>query len=365
MPTSDPGLPDAFDPYSRLVQLGERAHSVLDLCTGHNPLGPPESVLAAACLALGARFPDPYATEARRSVGERFGVDLDQVLIGEPSEIAMSCVRAWVKPPCVWLVIEPTLSDVSTLARRAGARVTRWRSVERTGYRVDLEQVSQFMQLERPDVVSLSAPGDLTGASVPFAQLRALAEAFPETRFLVDQSWLPLSDDSADAELLPSPNMLCLRGQNVVCALPSAAASYALGDRKLLAAIAAERPARATHPVAAAIVQALLRERALLELERSRIQLAADRARLAALLTARELTYTPSVVPFLLVRLARAQDFARELFEDHAIAVCDATPSGLPDHLRISSVDAAQAPQLSAALTAVSNHRGLVRGREP
>jgi len=364
MPTSDSVLPDAFDPYSRLAQLGERAHSVLDLCTGHNPLRPLQSLLDAACHALSARFPDPYATEARRSVGERFGVDRDQVLIGEPSEIVMSCVRAWVKPPCVWLVIEPTRNDVSTLARRAGARVTRWRSVERTGYRVDLEQVSQFVQLERPDVVSLSAPGDLSGSSVPFVQLRALAEAFPQTRFLIDQSWLPLSDDHADAELLPGPNMLCVRALDVAYALPAAAAGYALGDRKLVAAVAAERPARATHPVAAAVVQAALHEEALLELERSRLQFAADRARLASVLAALELTYTPSVAPFLLVRLARAQDFARELFEEHAIAVCDATPAGLPDHLRISSVDAAQAPQLSAALAAVSKRRRLVRGRE-
>jgi histidinol-phosphate/aromatic aminotransferase/cobyric acid decarboxylase-like protein len=67
----------------------------------------------------------------------------------------------------------------------------------------------------------------------------------------------------------------------------------------------------------------------------------------------------------LLVRVARAEEVTRDLLERHAVAVCDATPYGLPDHLRISSVDVPGAQRLQAALAEVLTRRGLVRGREP
>jgi len=340
------------------------APALLDLSTGLNPYGPLEAALEAARMALSERNPDPSAHAARRSVAERFGVDVDQVLIGHgASELAHSCVRAWAARDTVWLAIDPADGDLSASARRAGARVTRWRSVERTGHRVDLQQVGELMRLEQPHVVTLHAPGSPTGAAVPFAQLSQLAEQFPHTRFIVNQSWLSLSDAHADLELPPPPNVICLRSLRLDWALPAVRAGYALLSRDAARALSATRPPFPASPAAAALLQYAVREPNFIGASRERLR--ADRATLAALLDALGLVYTPSVTHFLLVRIARASEVTEELRREHGIAVCDATSFGLPDHLRISAVAEGSAARLRDALAHVCGRRGLQRGREP
>jgi histidinol-phosphate/aromatic aminotransferase/cobyric acid decarboxylase-like protein len=336
---------------------------VLDLASNLNPYGPPEAACALAAAALCARDPDPSGAAARSSVAEQVGMSPERVLLGHGAgDLAFSCARALASSPCVWLSIEPADSELVNAARRLGARVTRWRSVERTGHRVDLEQVAELMRLEQPQVVSVCAPGDPTGASVPFAQLSSLAASFPETHFVVDQSGLSLSDDHADWVLPPPDNMICIRSLRRELALPGVRVAYAHASTALVTRIDAARPPFSASSAAQALIAWVMEHPEFADDSRER--LAADRARLAALLDALGLVYTPSVAPFLLVRVARAEEVARELLEQHGVAVCDATRFGLPDHLRIAAVPAADAERLRAALARVTERRGLVGGRE-
>jgi histidinol-phosphate/aromatic aminotransferase/cobyric acid decarboxylase-like protein len=354
---------DAISP-EWLSELGLAADDVLDLCTAQNPSPLPVRVAEAAISALFERHPDVLAVAARRAVAERFAVEPEQVLIGHgASELLWSCAQALLPAGAVLLAIEPSHTELSSSARQNTARVARWRSVERTGHRVDLEQVGELIRLEQPDVVSLCAPGSPTGASVPFRALCELASSFESSTFVVDQSWLELSDDHADLELPPPQNVVCVRSLSRAFALPGLRAGYLLGSRANVVRIAATRPGMSASAPAQAAVRATLDEQAFLAASRSQLQ--AGRERLARVLKELGLVFTPSVAPFLLVRIARAEEVSRELLERHRLAVCDATAFGLPDHVRIAALSEAAAPQLTAALGDVLARRGLVGGREP
>lgn len=347
--------------HAQLARLGLRAGDVLDACTAHNREPLPEPLRAAVSEACFERHPDPHGLAARTQLAEAAGLQPHEVLLGgDTSQLAERCARAWLSAGSVVLSIEPSQAEFARAARGCGARVVRWRSVERTGHRVDLEQIAELMQLERPQVVSLSAPGDPTGASVPLQQLSELAGRFADTRFVVDQSWLELSDDWADGLQLPAPNVVCLRSLSHSFGLPGLGAAYALCQGALAEHIGPQCTATAAAQAALAAAPGA---RAFLDASRARLQ--SDRARLGALLDQLGLAFTPSAAPFVLVRVARAEEVSLELLEQHKLAVCDATPSGLPDHLRIAAISEAAAPQLMAALSRVLTRRGLVRGREP
>jgi histidinol-phosphate aminotransferase len=329
--------------------------AVLDLCTARNPEPPPER-FAEAVRRAGSEA-DPLGFQARARIAERCGLQPNDVRLGDhAAELAERCASALLGAGSVVFSIEPSPAELARAARKAGARVVRWRSVERTGHRVDLEQVAALMQLERPNVVSLYAPGDPTGASVPLAQLAELANAFAETVFVVDQRWLAVSDDHADLARMPTANVVYVRtlasefGVGGAYALSRGALSQRLG------------PLCTADAAAQAALVAALGEQDFVAVCRSRLQ--GDRARLAGLLDQLGLAHTPSVAPFLLVRVARAEEVSLELSAQHGVAVCDATPFGLPDHLRIAAVSEAAAPQLMAALMRVLERRGLVNGRE-
>ena len=346
-----------------LRSLGIPQAEVLDLASGLNRYGPPDSVLAAARAASLADYPDPTASAARARIARELGCAPAAVVIGNgTADLLWTCARVLLGPGTALLAIEPCYPELSTAARQSGARVVRWRSVERTGHCVDLQQVGELMLLERPDVVGLCAPGSPTGSSVRFGELELLAARFPDSYFVVDQTFLSLSDDHADLLRSPPANVICVRSLSKPFGLPGVRAGYLLADPSLAEQLEASRPAFSICAAAQAVAEAAAGERAFLESCRLRLQ--ADRARLLELLDELGLVYTPTVAPFALLRLERASEVARELLERHHIAVHDATPYGLPDHLRISAPDAAGSLQLEAALVECTTRRQLDHGRE-
>jgi threonine-phosphate decarboxylase len=346
-----------------LVELGLTAQDVLDLSTGINPYGPPARVLQAAREAVLTHYPDDTAAAARTSIAERFGTTPDAVVVGNgAAELLWSSARVLLAAGTTLLTIEPSYPEFAVAARQQGARIVRWRSVERTGHCVDLAQVAQLIELEAPDVVSLCAPGNPTGSSLPFGELQALAARFPEIRFVIDQSFLALSDDHADQYRLPSANMLCVRSLSKTLGLPGVRAGYLLAAPDFTARVEAARPAFSTSAVTQAVTLAAMAEQSFIDASRQQLQ--SDRARLLELLDQQGLSHTPSVAPYCLVRMARASEVTHDLLAKHHIAVSDATQYGLPDHLRISAVSTTAAPQLAAALQECTQRRQLKAGRE-
>jgi histidinol-phosphate/aromatic aminotransferase/cobyric acid decarboxylase-like protein len=335
----------------------------LDLCTGQNRFGAPQAVTHAAREALCSTQPHAISEAARNVLAERFGVTGSQVVLGAGANgLLWSVAQALVEPGCTWLSIEPSVTSFAAAARAAGARVTQWRAVERREHRVELDQVAELARLVQPKVISSSAPADPPGTSVPFASLCALAEQFADIHFVVDQSWLALSSDHTDLELLPPKNVICLRSLSVELALSGLRAGYLLAAPDIAQRVARVQPPLAASAAAAAALAAAVHERAYVE--RCRSQLQADAQHLKALLSDLQLTYSPSVTPFTLVRVARAEQVAQELLTQHQIAVYDATRVGLPDHLRIAAPGPESLGQLKTALERVLERRGLVRGRE-
>ncbi|HEX4352746.1 MAG TPA: aminotransferase class I/II-fold pyridoxal phosphate-dependent enzyme, partial [Polyangiales bacterium] len=179
-----------------LRALGLAAEDVLDLTASRNLYGPPPGLLELADSASLIRYPDETASLARARIAERFATTPERIAIGHgAAELLWSLARLWVAPGSTVLAIEPSYPEFMIAAQQLGGRIVRWRSVERTGHRVDLEQVAELIALERPQVVSLCAPGSPTGASVRFDRLQPLAASFPEVQFAVDQTFLELSDD--------------------------------------------------------------------------------------------------------------------------------------------------------------------------
>lgn len=337
--------------------------AVLDLCTGQNRFGAPEAVVRAASAAVRSSQPHAHCELARRAVAERFGVTPDEVALGAGANgLAFSVAKALVEPGSTWLSVEPSVTGFAAAARAAGARVTQWRAVERRQHRVELDQVAELARLVQPKAISLSAPADPSGTPVPFASLCALAEQLGDVHFVVDQSWLGLSSDHTDLEASPPKNVICLRSLSVELALSGLRAGYLLASAQLAERVVRAQPPMAASAPAAAALAAALSERAFLD--RCRSELQADGARLKQLLAQLELTYSPSVTPFTLVRVARAQEVAEELLTAHKIAVYDATRVGLPDHLRVAAPGPTELAQLKTALEQVLERRGLVRGRE-
>jgi histidinol-phosphate/aromatic aminotransferase/cobyric acid decarboxylase-like protein len=347
----------------RLSAADVTREAVLDLSSISASDLPPAEVLEALSATALNTYPDPSALAARSAIAARLQTTVDRVLLGNgASSLLWTIGRALAKLDSVVLAVTPGLGEFAAAARASGARVVQWRAVERTGHAVDLEQIRELMALEKPALVSVCAPAWPSGAPVRFESLQLLAADHPECTFVVDQSEIELSAQFEELTAAPPANVVCVRSIGTSLALVGLRIGYLWARPELCAYLNGRRPSFDTNSLAQRAAQAWASQTEFIAGRRSR--LLADRDRLSGIIKDVGLVATPSVTGALLVRVTRASEVAAELLARFSIGVCDCTPYGLPDHLRISGVGELPSAQLRTALEEVLSRRGIPGGRE-
>lgn len=339
-------------PHAELRTLGLGADDVLDLSASCNPYGPCDLVLDAIRAAPVDRYPDPTATTARETLAAALGVTAEHIALGNgAAELLWTLASVLIRSGAGVVIVEPAFCELRLAAEHAGGQIHDWRARPEDGFAVDLARAARLIHQRAAAVVYLCAPGTPTGAAVPAAQVAALAEAHRATTFVLDQSFLSLSERFADAAIAQPPNVACVRSLTKDLAIPGVRVGYVIAAPPLIARIERARAAWTTGAAAQAAAIAACGAGAFVAASRAR--LLADRAALAAGLAALGLAPAPSSTGYLVAHVGDARAVRRRLLVEHAILVRDCTSFGLPDHVRIAARPAAERERLFAALAAI------------
>jgi histidinol-phosphate/aromatic aminotransferase/cobyric acid decarboxylase-like protein len=360
MPGRDPHAPSCPSPprthggrcHAELSALGLAADDVLDLSVSCNPYGPCPAVVDAIRAAPLDRYPDPAATLAREALAAAQGTAPDRIALGNgAAELLWTLAAVLVRPGRRVVVAEPTFGELRAAAEHAGGEIVEWRARPDDGFAVDLAAVGDRIRAAGADVAYLCAPGTPAGTAIPAGDVAALAAAHPATTFVLDQSFLSLSERFADAGLaIDQPaNVACVRSLTKDLAIPGVRIGYLVAAPALVARIERARPAWTTSAAAQAAAIAGCAAGAFVAASRAR--LLADRARLAAELAALGLAPAPSTTGFLAVRVGDARGVRARLLADHRILVRDCASFGLPDHIRLAARPAAEQARVIGALS--------------
>jgi histidinol-phosphate/aromatic aminotransferase/cobyric acid decarboxylase-like protein len=330
-----------------LRALGLAPEDVVDFSVNVNPYGPSPGVVAAARRAALARYPDPGAAAVRRALAQRWGVAPAAVLFAHgATELLWDLARHVARRRRPALLVEPAFGEFRAALAAAGAELATWRPAG-PSLAVDLEAVSEAVGRVGAGAVHLSAPTSPAGLPVPAADVDRLARAHPRVLFVLDESFLSLSDRHADAEVPLPANVARVRSLTKEHAIPGLRAGYLLADAGLVAALEAARPAWSTSaPAQAAALAAVAEERFVAE---SRARLAADREALRTALASLGLAPEPSIAPYLVFRAADAAALRRRLLA-RRVLVRDCGSFGLPGLVRVAARPAPDRAALLAAL---------------
>jgi len=325
------------------------ACELLDFSSSCNPDGPCPELLAALRSAPIGRYPDPTAWRARSALADFLGSDPAGVALGNgAAELLWTLARVLIRPASRVLIVEPTFAEFRAAAHCAGGRIFEWRARPEGDFAIDLSAVVAAARACETGLLYLCAPNTPAGTAVPAASIAAAASALPGTTWVLDQSFLSLSERWADAGQVFPSNVVCVRSLTKEQGIPGVRVGYLLGDPALCARIEAERPAWTTgaHAQAAAIAACTTRE----FVARSRVALLGARVELAAGLNRLGLECAPSSTGFLLVRTGDARRLRARLLTGHRIAIRDCGSFGLPDHVRLSARPSADRDRLLRAL---------------
>ncbi|HAS82301.1 MAG TPA: threonine-phosphate decarboxylase [Verrucomicrobia bacterium] len=309
------------------AMVGTSPEALLDFSANINPLGQPDwlrQVISRHVSDL-RHYPDPECRAFTEAVCNRYGVVADEVLTGNgTSELLYLLVRSCGMQRA--LIPVPCYSDYLRAAEQAGLPVTELTLLPADGFRLDFDRLDA--SLSSGTLVMIGTPNNPTGRSVSADQIRAIALAHPDCRFLIDEAF---GDFVADFESLTNrrpPNVAVLLSLTKMFAVPGLRPGCAVSDAAWVQIARQRQPPWSVNTLAQAVGTAALRDTDYPA--RTRIVVARERDALYRALNAVPgLTVFPGEANFLLLRLADHQPDAPTLadrllkHDGIAIRVCD------------------------------------------
>ncbi len=348
-----------WEPSDRAIaeRYGLRAQDVLRFDTNTSPAAPE---FAAALLAEPFdpplnEYPDSSYGDLTAAAAAYLGVATDRVVVGAGAdEILDLAGKAWLGEGRRTLIPTPTYPMYAVLSSQRGAvieRIPRRQPAE--GYALDVEAL--VARLDGAAVVWLCAPNNPTGAPEDPAKLAAILDAAgalePAPIVVIDEAYAEFVTESAVAWLDRYDHLLVVRTVSKAFGLAGVRVGYAVGARRLIAALETVRPPGSISTVSAALAAAALRRPGIARENAAR--LSAEREWLAAGLSARGWRAVPSVTNFLLVSIGSAADAdaaAEHLLRSGIVPRTFPGDHPLAGHLRLTVRSRDQDERLLAAV---------------
>lgn len=344
---------------------GKKREEILDFSASINPLGPPEAVrrVIGRNIEYLGHYPDPEARRLHEVIAADLGVAPENIVAGNGStEIIYAIPRALGKKRAVIPI--PSYHDYTAAGRLAGLEIAELPLQEANGFQLDVAALAAMLA-NGGDIVFLGQPNNPTATLADLAELQGLFSAFPDTFFVIDESFADFVPDYRSVTTLRSDNCIMLRSLTKFYAIPGLRLGYGCAAAKVASRLRALMLPWSLNTLAQEVGAAVLadrryKERTLAELPLLRRELAQRLADLPGL------TVYPSAANFLLLQSSRtAWPAARiaELLLDRGIVVrvCE-NFAGLPDQgrsfFRIAVRAAAENDQLAVAL-------GEILGQQP
>ena len=203
--------------------------AILDFSASVNPLGPPESLRAAASRALDrvVHYPDPDSTELVTALAAKHGLAPESIIVGNGStELLFAAGRALSFTRA--LIPVPTYVDYAESVRIVGCEPHFVRLSDDADFDVPWSDLES--QLQPDDLVFLGQPNNPTGRMFDVDAFDALAQRHPKVTFLVDESFAEFVDGYRSIGDRPLANVIVMRSLTKFYAIPGLRLGYAMAD---------------------------------------------------------------------------------------------------------------------------------------
>ncbi|WP_193161710.1 histidinol-phosphate transaminase [Microbulbifer hainanensis] len=344
-----------------------RGRKLIKLNTNENPYRPSLralEVLADPQLADALRrYPDPESTDLCAVIAEQFGVDTEQVFVGNGSdEVLAHSFYSFFRRDEPLLFPDITYSFYPVYCQLYGI-----------GYRTpalrDDFSIAVADYAGPAAGVILPNPNAPTGRYLPLAEIEQLLQLQPERVVAIDEAYIDFGGDSAVSLIDRYPNLLVIRTLSKSHALAGLRLGYALGQAHLIEGLDRTKNSFNSYPidsVAQRLGAAAISDSAWLEESSGKV--IATRERTAEALRALDFDVVPSKANFLLARPRAIGAKALYLaLRERGILVRYFDKPRIGDYLRISIGTDAEMDQLLASCREIQTapDASQTRGQEP
>ena len=326
-----------------------RIQNLTKLNTNENPYGPSPKAIAAMQAAVTDSlklYPDPSALALRQSIARFYGVEADEVFVGNGSdEVLAHAFAALLKHEQPLLYPDITYSFYPTYCRLFGIE-----AVElplKDDFTIDLADY------DRPaGAIILPNPNAPTGIGLPLAEIEALVAAHPDQPVVIDEAYIDFGGESAIPLTKKYDNLLVIHTLSKSRSLAGLRVGYAIGQRPLIDALERVKDSFNSYPldrIAQAGATAAIDDREWFDETRGKV--IESRERVTGALRQRGFEVLPSQANFV---FARHPDHSGEALakslRERAVLVRHFAKPRISDFLRITIGTPEECDRLIAAL---------------
>lgn len=325
---------------------------LIKLNTNENPYPPSPRVIDAIRAAADASlrlYPEPTGTALREAVARRYGVDVDQVFVGNGSdEVLAHTFAALLKQEKPLLFPDITYSFYPVYCGLYGIE---YRTVPLTD---DFEIRVADYAVPNGGII-LANPNAPTGRALPLKDIEALLDNSPDSVVVVDEAYVDFGGESAVPLVARYPNLLVIQTVSKSRALAGLRVGFAIGQQHLIEGLVRVKDSFNSYPLdrlALAGAVASLKDEAYFDDTRRAVM--ATRERLSTDLREKGFEVLPSAANFVFVR--HPQHAAAELaaaLRGRGIIVRHFSQPRIENYLRISVGTDDECTALTEALTAI------------
>ena len=344
----EPGKP--IDQVAR--ELGLDPAGIVKLASNENPHGPSPKAVAAAERALREAhlYPDGGYFALRQKLSQKFGLGMDQFIIGDGSnEIIELIGHAFLAPGVECVMHQAAFMVYKLVTVMFGAKPV---EVPLVNMRQDLRALAAAVT-PRTRLVFLASPANPVGATNTAEEIFELVRALPPHVILVlDEAYVDFLDNPPDLRPLIAEGrkVICLRTFSKIYGLAALRIGYGYAAAELIALLQRVRQPFNVNGVAAAAAIAALDDAEFVT--RCRRENQTGLAQLGDGFRQLGLEFVPGQGNFLLVKVG---DGARVFgaLQQRGLIVRPVKPYGLPEWVRITVGTRAQNKRLLATLAEV------------
>ena len=217
------------------AQAGCRPADIVDMSSNINPLGPMQDLVdyLGSRLDTITRLPDVDARQIIDMYAARHRLKPGNILAGNGStQFIYSLPQALASQRV--MILGPTYADYADACSRYTRNIELCLSDETKGFAPDLPSLER--SVDQFDTVFICNPNNPTGVLIPGEKIASLSRGHPNTRFVVDESYLPFVPDGRQHSLvndLPG-NVVVLQSLSKIFRIPGLRIGFLVAAESLV-----------------------------------------------------------------------------------------------------------------------------------
>jgi len=333
-------------------ELGLEPGQIVKLASNENPLGPSPKALEAMQEALLKVhfYPDGGGYHLRSGIAQRFGLTIDEVILGNGSnEIIEFLGHAFLRPGDNILTAKHAFAVYRLMAHLFAAETM---EIPDPAFTCDLEAMVSAVT-PRTKLVYIANPNNPTGTMVDGGQLDRFIDQMPASVVIVlDEAYYEFLENPPDTlkYVRERQNVILLRTFSKIQGLAGLRIGYGLANPGLIAILHKTRQPFNANSIAQAGALAGLRDEA--HQAKTREITLAGREFLESGFQKRGLEYVPSSANFVLVKVGKGKELFQKLLQ-RGMIVRAMDEYKLPEWIRVSVGTPQQNARFFADLDAV------------